>query len=222
MTDNEQYKNDIKKYTEKYRAAKKIYNPDKYFKTEDASERLYNEIYNKTRNPILPYKNSIIMKSSANLFSNINLNDKKLFTEKKKSIRRKFTNVYLNENISERKKLTEENLKGIKNHKFYKSKGFTYRENNFCTENKFAPPEQYPVNSSKITRQIHLQSNIFGENEKNKNYDMNKIKEGIKLAQQNEEEHPKKNKSKINKYNKIESEENDRNIWDALHNAEFL
>jgi hypothetical protein len=81
------------------------------------------------------------MKSSANLFSNINLNDKKVFTEKKKTMRRQFTTAYLtNDNLAERKKLTEENIKGLKDHKFYKSNGFTYKDNNYLTENKFVKP----------------------------------------------------------------------------------
>ena len=222
MTDDAQFKTDIKEYTAKHRAAKKIYNPDKYFDKEEASGRLYNQLYDKKRNPVLPNKHSNMMKSSANLFSNINLNDKKVFTEKKKTMRRQFTTAYLtNDNLAERKKLTEENIKGIKDHKFYKSKGFTYKDNNYLTENKFVKPEQYPGNSSKITRQMHLQSNIFGENEKNKNNDINKIKERIKTAQENDEDRPKNRFTKLNNktINKTkEAEDNDRNIWGALHN----
>jgi len=59
--------------------------------------------------------------------------------------------------------------------------------------------EHYPGTSSKITRQMHLQSNIFGENDKNKNDDINKIKERIKIAQDNDEDHPKKVNTKLNK-----------------------
>ena len=222
MTDEAQFKTDIKEYTAKHRAAKKVYNPDKYFHNEEASGRLYNQLYDRKRNPILPNKHSNMMKSSANLFSNINLNDKKLFTEKKKTMRRQFTTAFLtNENLIERKKLTEENIKGLKEHKFYKSKGFTYKENNYLTENKFVKPEQYPGNSSKITRQMHLQSNIFGQNEKNKNNDINKIKERIKMAEENDEDRPKNKFKKLNNKNikkNIETEDNDRNIWGALHN----
>ena len=222
MKDNEGYKTEIKDYTSKHRAEKKKYNPDKYFIKEDPSGRLYNQFYDNKRNPILPNKNSNMMKSSANLFPNINLNDKKLFTEKKKKMTRQFTNAYLNnENLTERKKLTEENIKGINNHKFYKNKGFTYKENNYLTENKYAQPNQYPGNSSKITRQMQLQSNIFGENDKNNKVDeINTIKERIKAAQENDEERPKKTfiKTNNNRNKAIESEDNDRNIWGALHN----
>ena len=221
MKDNEGFKTEIKDYTLKHRAEKKVYNPDKYFDKEDPSGRLYNLLYDKKRNPIMPNKHSNMMKSSANLFSNINLNDKKLFTERKKGMRRQFTNVYLtNENMAERQKITEENVKKIKDHKFNKSKGFTYKDNNYLTENKYVQPNEHPGNSSKITRQMQLQSNIFGENDKNKkNDDINKIKERIKNAQENDEDRPKKTITKANNNNKIiESEDNDRNIWGALHN----
>ena len=163
-----------------------------------------------------------MMKSSTNLLSNLNLNDKKLFTERKKGMRRQFTSAYLtNENMAERQKLTEENIKGIKDHKFYKSKGFTYKDNNYITETKYVQPNQYPGNSSKITKQMELQSNIFGENDKNKkNEDINKIKERIKNAEEADEDRPQKPSTKTNNNkNKVEErEDNDRNIWGALHN----
>ena len=225
MTDNEQYKIDIKEYTAKHRATKKIFNPDKYFNNEEASGRLYNQLYDPKRNPVLPNKNSKMMKSSANLFSNINLNEKKLFTERKKVMRRQFTNVYLNnENLKERKKLTEENIKGLKNHTFYKTKGFTYQDNNYCTDkSKYVQPNQIPGNSSKITKQMQLQSNIFGENNKNKiNGDINIIKERIKIAQENDEDKPKKTFKKIeinkSRNQNLQGQEYDRNIWGAIHN----
>ena len=222
MTDNEQYKADIKEYTSKHRATKKIYNPDKYFIKEEPSGRLYNQLHDPKRNPVFPNKNNKMMKSSANLFSNIELDDKKLFTERKKVMRRQFTNAYLNnENLTERKKLTEENIKGLKNHKFYKSKGFTYQDNNYCTENKFVQPNQIHGNNSKITKQIQLQSNIFGEKNKNSE-DINKIKERIKMAEENDEDKPKKifqkkDNNKTTNQNK-EGQEYDRNIWGAIHN----
>ena len=68
---------------------------------------------------------------------------------------------------------------------------------------------------------MHLQSNVFGESEKNKNNDINKIKERIKAAQENDEDRPKNRFTKLNNktINKTkEDEDNDRNIWGALHN----
>ena len=223
VKDNEGFKTEIKEYTSKHRAGKKKYDPDKYFEKEDPSGRLYNSLYDKRRNPILPNKHSNMMKSSTNLLSNINLDDKKLFTERKKGMRRQFTNAYLtNENMAERQKLTEENVKGIKDRKFYKSKGFTYKDNNYITETKYVQPNQYPGNSSKITKQMELQSNIFGDNDKKKkNEDINKIKERIQTAQETDEDRPQKvsTKTNNNKENKVEErEDNDRNIWGALHN----
>ena len=84
MTDDAQFKTDIKEYTVKHRAAKKVYNPDKYFDKEEASGRLYNQLYDKKRNPILPNKHSNMMKSSANLFSNINQMIKKFLLKRKR------------------------------------------------------------------------------------------------------------------------------------------
>ena len=224
MTDNDQFRKDMKEYFEKNRAEKKVYNPDKYFKQEDPAERMYNNLHDKRRNPILPNRGSNMMKSSTNLLSNINLNDKQLFKERKKKMTRQFTSAFLNnDNLTERKKLTEENANGIKNHKFYKSKGFTYQENNYMTENKFVQPEQYPGNSSKINKQIHLQSNIFNENDENKKKanDINVIKERIKMAAEADEDRPKKIIKKIinnNRNKREEGPDNDRNIWGALHN----
>ena len=224
MKNNDQFRTDIKEYYDKNRAEKKVYNPDKYFDHEDPAERVYNNLYDKKRNPILPNRGSNIMKSSTNLLSNINLNDKQLFKERKKKMTRQFTTAFLNnENLTERKKLTEENVNGIKNHKFYKSKGFTYQENNYMTENKYIQPDQYPGNSSKINKQIHLQSNIFNENDENKKKanDINKIKERIKTAVENDEDRPKKIIKTIinnNRNKRMEGPDNDRNIWGALHN----
>ena len=224
MKNNEQFKTDIKEYTSKVRAEKKEYNPDKYFEYDDPAGRVYNQLYDKRRNPVLPNKNSNMTRSSANLFSNINLNEKKLFTQRKKEMTNKFSNAYItNDNKKERKKLTEENMKNIKDHKFYKSKGFTYQEHNYLEENKFIQPDKYPGNSSKITKQIHLQSNIFPgkENNVNKTNEINKIKERIKTAEENDEDRPKKIEKKkiINSRNKrAEPQDNDRNIWGALHN----
>ena len=98
MKNNEQFKTDIKEYTSKVRAEKKEYNPDKYFEYDDPAGRVYNQLYDKRRNPVLPNKNSNMTRSSANLFSNINLNEKKLFTQRKKEMTNKLiqkNNIYL-------------------------------------------------------------------------------------------------------------------------------
>ena len=217
MKDNEQFKTEIKEYTKKNQAEKKKYNPDKYFVNEDPSERVYNNLYDRRRNPILPNKHSNMMKSSTNLFSNINLNEKKLFTERKKKMTNQFTNpVLTQQNKTERKKIAEENEKGIKNHTFYKSKGFTYNDNNYRTETNFYHPDKNLGNNSKINKLLDLQSNIFGENKKD---DIQNIKERIKTARENDEDRERRITEKIgNNQNKVvESEDNDRNIWGAIH-----
>ena len=47
MKDNAQFANDIKEYESKYRTIKTEYEPDKYYMKENASERLYNQLYDK-------------------------------------------------------------------------------------------------------------------------------------------------------------------------------
>ena len=214
MQNNEEYKIDIKEYTNKHRKQKKVYDPNKYFIEEDPSDRVYNNLYDNKRNPIFPNQHLKNIKSSSNLLSNVN--DKKLFTERKKVMRKQFTEQLLtHENATERKRLEEENQKGLKNHKFYKTKGFTYNDNNYRTENNFYHPTQNHDNISKINKQIDLQSKIFGEN--NKNADLNKIKERIKTARIRNEDREKKVDKKELKNKNIEREDNDRNIWGALH-----
>ena len=82
MKDNTKFVNDIKDYTSKKRAKKKQYDPEKYLPNENASERLYNQLYDKKRNPIIPDSNK------KNKYSNNDLNnardDKSSFLERKK------------------------------------------------------------------------------------------------------------------------------------------
>ena len=80
MKDNSQFANDIKEYQSKYRGVKTEYEPDKYFHNENASERLYNQLYNKKRNPITTENNKTIEN-----------NEKDLFVERKKKMRNNFT-----------------------------------------------------------------------------------------------------------------------------------
>ena len=220
MKDNEQFANDIKEYASKNRGKKTEYKPDKYYHYENASEILYNQLYDKKRNPILTEE-----KSSKNLCSKMNINDenneKDLFVERKKNMRNKFTKVFFNQrNLEDKKKLEQETEQAGKNHKYYKTKGFTYKDNNYSFENKFIANENCSGNISKINKQIQLQSNIFknDNNNKNENDDIDKIKQRIKSAQETKEEkQPKKPyiKKEINKSRN--NQENDRNIWGVVH-----
>ena len=226
MKDNNQFANDIKEYSSKYRGVKTEYDPEKYFHEEDAAGRLYNQLYDTKRNPI---KNDNLMKSSMNLSSNMDINkennDKNLFVEKKKKMRNHFTNSFFGQrNINEKQKLEKETEKAGKNHNYFKSKGFTYHYNdsNTANEHKFITPGKN-LNSDKINRQIQLQSNIFSTDQKNtKGNDIEEIKERIKNAKgEQADEKKEKNKNIFQKIKKIRTRnqegENDRNIWGTIH-----
>ena len=223
MKDDAQFANDIKEYTSKYRAVKTEYEPDRYYRHEDASERLYNQLYNKKRNPIVNNSNNRSLEANIDINTNNEINDKDLFVQRKKNMRNNFTKVFLDQrSINDKKKLEQETEQAGKSHKFYKSKGFTHKSNDIVNEHKFVTPDKIIGNSSKINRQIQLQSNIFPTNENYKNInDIEKIKERIKSskeAKSNDKNTEKKaNKKKVNKSRNIDQNENDKNIWGTVH-----
>ena len=223
MKDDAQFANDIKEYTSKYRAVKTEYEPDRYYHNEDASERLYNQLYNKKRNPIVNNSNNRSLEANIDINTNNEINDKDLFVQRKKNMRNNFTKVFLDQrSINDKKKLEQETEQAGKSHKFYKSKGFTHKSNDIVNEHKFVTPDKIIGNSSKINRQIQLQSNIFPTNENYKNInDIEKIKERIKSskeAKSNDKNTEKKaNKKKVNKSRNIDQNENDKNIWGTVH-----
>ena len=226
MKDNAQFAKEIKEYASKNRGKKVEYKPDKYLHQQGASEILYNQYYDKKRNPITHNtdKSSINLESKMRINKNNEKNEKDLFVERKKNMRNNFTKVFFNQrSTNDKMKLEKETEKAGKEHKYYKTKGFTYKDNNYANENKFVEPEKSSENSSKITKQMQLQSSIFtnpSENSKNEN-NIDKIKERIKAVKENDYEnnHPKKTyqKKEITKNKTNQEGENDRNIWGAVH-----
>jgi len=218
MKDNTQYSNDLKEYTKKNRGIKTSYNPLKYFNNDTAHQRKYSQLYGNSNNTLsnLSKKNNSMMKSSANFFSKMNIDLNNL------------------NNTSDRIQLYNDVENAFKTHKFYKTKGFTYFENDNNGGNnndnyKFVgtePNEINNTNNSKINKQLQLQSNIFNiENIQKNSNDINKIKQRIKLAENTDESKPKKYFFTDNNSNSKNKEENtksenieDKNIWGALHN----
>ena len=229
MKDNEQYVHDIKEYTQHSRCKKTVYNPNKYFNEMSAHQRLYSQFHDLNRNPISHFhqKNYSMMKSSANLFSNMKIDFDKL------------------NNTCDKIKLEDEMDKAMKAHKFYRIKGFTFHDydaftGNNHTNKKFITKENNinNINASKINKQLQLQSNIFNDEniQKNEN-DINKIKQRIKTAENLDESKHKKKFFLIEDINIINNNENkkqeennkilsnalnenipDRNTWGAPHN----
>ena len=223
MKNNEQYVNDIKEYTKRNRAEKIKYDPLKYFNNYSAHQRLYSQLNGQNRNIITGFypKNNNIMKSSANLFSNMKIDVNNFNnTSDKIKIRDELENTTFN------------------THKYYKTKGFTYIDNEGFSGNvnnnvKFVSNENNinnNINNTKINKQLQLQSNIFNDEnlQKNEN-DINKIKQRIISAENSDESKPKKyffignnNNINIEEQKEVKNESNknfeDRNIWGALHN----
>ena len=215
MKDNAQYSSEIKEYTNLNRRQKTVYNPIKYFHEENAKQRLYSQYYDTNRNPInnIYQKNKSMMKSSANLLSNMKIDIN-------------------NNNKSDKLKSEKEVENAFKAHKFNKTKGFTYYDTDgLYDNNKFILNENNlnnSINNCKIKKQLQLQSNIFNDENLQKNEsDINKIKQRIKLAENQNETKPKKyffvNSSKTPTKNDIskkslENNIEDKNIWGAPHN----
>ena len=186
MKNNEQFVNDIKEYTKRNRAEKIKYDPLKYFNNSSAHQRLCSQLNGQNRNIITGFypKNNNIMKSSANLFSNMKIDINNFNnTSDKIKIRDELENTTFN------------------THKYYKTKGFTYIDNEGFSGNvnnnvKFVSNENNinnNINNTKINKQLQLQSNIFNDEnlQKNEN-DINKIKQRIISAESSDESRPKK------------------------------
>lgn len=86
MKDNAQFAKEIKEYASKNRGKKVEYKPDKYLHQQGASEILYNQYYDKKRNPITHNtdKSSINLESKMRINENNEKNEKDLFVERKK------------------------------------------------------------------------------------------------------------------------------------------
>ena len=211
MKNNNQFVKEIKEYTNNNRRQKSEYNPLKYFHEENAKQRLYSQFYDSSRNPIINtmQKNKSMMKSSANLFSNMNIDIN-------------------NSNITKDKNKLENNKEnGFQTHKYYKAKGMDYFDDSNFNRNinnnyKFLTTDNLNnnINTSKINKQLQLQSNIFNDENLLKNgNDINKIKQRIILTENTDETKPKKYFFHFNKStNSLTENIKDKNIWGSLHN----
>ena len=204
MKDNEQYSHDIKEYTRLSRCKKTLYDPKKYFNEMSAHQRLYSQFHDLNRNPISHFrqKNYSMMKSSANLFSNMKIDFDKL------------------NNTSDKIKLEDEMDKNMKAHKYYRIKGFTFHDYEAFTGNNHKNKKFITnvniinnMNASKINKQLQLQSNIFNDEniQKNEN-DINKIKQRIKTAENLDESNHKNKFFFIDEINGINNKGNMNHI----------
>ena len=196
MKNLEEYKTNLKKYTNDKRKEKKVFTPDKYLNNETAAERYYKEMYEDN-------KENIILERC---FSVDRINKEK-YAQRKKNLNNEIQK--LNDEISDIKT----NIPEVK--KIYVRKKNKWTENN-SGDFHFIQTQTSPVNNAKINRQIYLQSNIFKDNkDKNITTDINKINTRI------EEEKTRINRN--NNYNlslhtkKRDLTGNDPLLYGAVH-----
>ena len=203
MKDNEGFKKNIKKYAAEHRAPKKEYNPDKYLKFETAAERYYKEIYDPHGSTVLPEK----------CLSTEHRN-KKQYAEIKKNLNREIAK--LNDcGVDGKKKPGEHEGLNAEKKIFVKKKGEWNDNSNECHY-----VDSKTKNSSKINKQLSLQSNIFKDNDKNlKNGNQNLNVEQINARI--EEEKAKNEKDQKyhlgNENEKRDLTNNDRCLWGSVH-----
>ena len=141
--DNEEYVNDLKYYTRQHRGEKKQYNPDIYINKITPQERYYREMYGNRIN-----------KDGKN--EDDKLNDYI------------YNKLYLKKDINKLNNIREKrNPDGIE----YREKRY-FRQKPRIYEGKrnFVDIDQYPQNNCRINKQIQMESHIFTNQDKNKDF----------------------------------------------------
>ena len=202
MKNNEQYKQDLKNYTETHRAEKKEYNPNKYIVAETAEERYYKEIYDPHGDIILPERK--------------NLNDEIPQTKKSYALRKK----HLKKEIRElNDKAAEKTKKQLQNYDLNKIPYAKKDKVNWNEKNNYHyidPKYQKinPANSCKINKQFQLQSNLF-KNDTN----LQPINENAELINKRIEKEKRINyenqRPTVRKTRDLKN--NDRSLWGSVH-----
>ena len=200
MKNISEYKTNLESYTKEKRVEKKCYKPDKYLKNETPAERYYKEMYENNNSLIYPEK----------YFSNERYGKEK-YAEKKKNLKNDINKV--NDEISENK-INQKTERKI----------YIRKKNNWTQKNsggyQYFYIKKNPVNNSKINKQINLQSNLFQDDNTNKE-EKTKILSYEKIKSRLEEE---KNKELLNntfhishQNNKIDLTGNDRTLYGSIH-----
>ena len=209
MKNNEEFSQNLKKYTETHRAQKKEYNPDKYLRVENAAERYYKEIYDPHGSTVLPERN----------FS-ADPNNKKTYADKKKNFNKEMEKY--NDCGADGKK------KSGQHEGFYTDRKIHVKKRNEWTEKNsggyhFVDSKINPQNNCKINKQIYLQSHLFKDNDNTKQNEKNPITDNNieKINKRIEEEKAKNDRYERyhigNEYQKRDLTNNDRSLWGSVH-----
>ena len=205
MKNNEEFSQNLKKYTETHRAQKKEYNPDKYLRVENAAERYYKEIYDPHGSTVLPERN----------FS-AGPNNKQAYADKKKNFNKEMAKY--NDCGADGKKKSGQHEGFHTDKKIHVKKKTEWTEKNSGGYH-FVDSKTNPQNNCKINKQMYLQSHLFKDNDNTKQNDINPITdENIENINRRIEEEKAKN-DRYERYHignenpKRDLTNNDRSLW---------
>ena len=209
MKNNEEFSQNLKKYTETHRAQKKEYNPDKYLRVENAAERYYKEIYDPHGSTVLPERN----------FS-AGPNNKQAYADKKKNFNKEMAKY--NDCGADGKKKSGQHEGFHTDKKIHVKKKTEWTEKNSGGYH-FVDSKTNPQNNCKINKQMYLQSHLFKDNDNTKQNDINPITdENIENINRRIEEEKAKN-DRYERYHignenpKRDLTNNDRSLWGSVH-----
>ena len=207
MKNNEEFKKNLEKYTEAHRAPKKEYNPDKYLVRETAAERYYKELYD-------PHGSDIL---TERCFS-AEPQSKKIYSDKKRNYKKEMA-IYNDCGVDGKKKYGEhEGAPNTEKKIFVKKKN---EWNDKTTSYHFVDSKANPQNNCKINKQLHLQSNVLKNNDKNAQSVENQKTNVAKINIRIEEEKAKNDR--YERYHltygneKRDLTNNDRSLWGSVH-----
>ena len=209
MKNNEEFSQNLKKYTETHRAQKKEYNPDKYLRVENAAERYYKEIYDPHGSTVLPERN----------FS-AGPNNKQAYADKKKNFNKEMAKY--NDCGADGKKKSGQHEGFHTDKKIHVKKKTEWTEKNSGGYH-FVDSKTNPQNNCKINKQMYLQSHLFKDNDNTQQNDINPITdENIENINRRIEEEKAKN-DRYERYHignenpKRDLTNNDRSLWGSVH-----
>jgi len=203
MGNNDEYVKDLKYYTSQHRAEKKEYNPDIYLDKITPQERYYKEHFQNHGSDVLP-------EAKTNKYSdrNENLDDKKVndYIHNKINLKNEI-NKYNNVGADKKGKPGEVNYQ---EKRYFKQKPVLYEgRRNFVDSNQ--------ANNCKINKQIQMESHIFSNENKNKDFNQEVKEINDRLVNEQKKQY---NTNVLGQpYNTVKNDNinNDRSIYGSAH-----
>ena len=181
IKDNEEYKKDLCQYTLIHRPQQEEYKVDKYFNKDSAISRYYKELYGDIKNGIFPIKEKMsrTLQNSPEKTNNAFENGMKNYEKRKIRIKRDLTET--NDVGADGKKIPGEHLGQEKDNKgnkiIYNKRRIDIYGQNLDNKNnrEFIKEKNGIAFNHKLNKQLEQQSNIFNDNKKDLNTNMNEF-----------------------------------------------